>query len=62
MNTHGGKRDGAGRKKLESPRRHVSSQRYTSAELEEVTAAAEGFGLTVANYIRMKVTNMIGDL
>jgi len=56
MNTHGGKRDGAGRHKSESPLTHRVMQRYTTAQLHTIKASALLCGLTVAQYIRMKAT------
>ena len=55
-NTHGGKRRGAGRKKLESPLRNFLAQKYTDAQLEQIKAAALKDGVTVSEYIRNKAT------
>ena len=56
MNTHGGKRGGAGRKKLETPLTHRIMQRYTTAQLSQIKAAAAKDGTTISEYIRNKAT------
>ena len=55
-NTHGGKRDGAGRHKSEYPLTHRVMQRYTTAQLSQIKAAALKDGVTISKYIRKQAT------
>ena len=55
-NTHGGKRRGAGRKKLETARRIILSQRYTEKEHKFIENSAAKIGLSITDYVRLKVT------
>jgi hypothetical protein len=54
---HGGRREGAGRKPLDPEERRSESIQttVTPGELAEIASEAEGRGLTISDYTRLRI-------
>lgn len=49
--THGGKREGAGRKASDNPRKEVISAKVTAEEKEKIKESARNADMTISDYI-----------